>query len=209
VLPTADIVPYSRNSRTHSREQIAAIAASIRQFGFTNPLLVDESSVLIAGHGRLAAAQQLGMTELPAIVLAGLSETQKQALRIADNKLALNAGWDDDLLRTELMDLRDGGFDLALTGFGDQELEQLFAPELDRLDEWEGMPEFEADNRIAHRSIVIHFRTQQAVDAFAALIGQPITAITRSAWFPQLEIARLAEQRFTTDEPEFSDLHSI
>jgi hypothetical protein len=94
VLPTADIIPYSRNSRTHSVSQINAIAASIRQFGFTNPLLVDEMNVLIAGHGRLAAAQQLGIAELPAIVLAGLSDTQKQALRIADNKLALNAGWD-------------------------------------------------------------------------------------------------------------------
>jgi ParB-like chromosome segregation protein Spo0J len=133
LLPTADIVPYSRNSRTHSREQIAAIAASIAQFGFTNPLLVDESSVLIAGHGRLAAAQQLGIAELPAIVLAGLSDTQKQALRIADNKLALNAGWDDDLLRTELMDLRDVGFDLALTGFTPEELLGLDITPLDDL----------------------------------------------------------------------------
>jgi DNA modification methylase len=125
--------------------QIAAIAASIAQFGFTNPLLVDENNVLIAGHGRLAAAQRLGRTELPVIVLAGLSETQKQALRIADNKLALTAGWDDDLLRTELMDLRDVGFDLALTGFGDDELASIFADHTAGLTDPDDVPEAPAE----------------------------------------------------------------
>ena len=126
-MQVANITPYSRNARAHSAAQISQIIASIREFGFTNPVLLDEHNVLIAGHGRLAAAQQLGMPELPAIVLTGLSDAQKQALRIADNKLALNASWDDDLLRTELMDLRDGGFDLSLTGFGEDELLGLFA----------------------------------------------------------------------------------
>ena len=123
----ADIVPYSRNSRQHSAAQITQIVASIQQFGFTNPVLIDEHNGLIAGHGRLAAAQQLRMPQLPAIVLAGLTDAQKAALRIADNKLALNATWDDDLLRTELADLRDLGFDLSLTGFGEDELGALFA----------------------------------------------------------------------------------
>jgi ParB family chromosome partitioning protein len=117
-----EITPYSRNAREHSPAQIAQISASIREFGFTNPLLLDEGNVLIAGHGRLAAAKALGMAQLPALVLEGLSEAQKAALRLADNKLALNASWDDDLLRTELADLRDVGFDLALTGFGEDEL---------------------------------------------------------------------------------------
>ena len=127
LVQVANITPYSRNARAHSTSQISQIIASIREFGFTNPVLLDEHNVLIAGHGRLAAAQQLGMAELPAIVLAGLTDTQKQALRLADNKLALNATWDDDLLRSELMDLRDGGFDLSLTGFGEDELLGLFA----------------------------------------------------------------------------------
>jgi DNA modification methylase len=140
-VQVTEIVPYSRNSRTHSPEQIAQIAASIRQFGFTNPVLIDEANVLIAGHGRLAAAQRLGMTEVPAIVVAGLSETDRQALRIADNKLALNAGWDDDLLLAELTELRDVGFDLALTGFGDAELTDIFAEHNDGLTDPDDVPE--------------------------------------------------------------------
>jgi DNA modification methylase len=127
LVKVAEIVPYSRNTRTHSDTQIAQIAASITQFGFTSPLLIDETNTLIAGHGRLEAAKLLNLPELPAILLEGLSDAQKQALRIADNKLALNAAWDDALLRTELADLRDLGFDLALTGFADDELSALFA----------------------------------------------------------------------------------
>ena len=127
IIHLAEITPYFRNARDHSAAQIGQIAASIREFGFTNPVLVDETNTLIAGHGRLEAAKLLGMTKLAAIVVTGLSPAQQQALRIADNKLALNATWDDDLLRTELMDLRDGGFDLELTGFGDDELAGLFA----------------------------------------------------------------------------------
>jgi len=122
-----DLTPYSGNPRTHSPTQIAQIAASMLQFGWTNPLIIDEAHQLIAGHGRLLAAQQLGMPQAPAIMLEGLSPAQKQALRIADNKLALNAGWDDDLLRAELSLLRDDGFDLALTGFADDELAGIFA----------------------------------------------------------------------------------
>jgi hypothetical protein len=122
----SEITPYSRNARNHSPEQIAQIIASINEFGFTSPILIDETGNLIAGHGRLAAARQMGMIVLPAIAIEGLSEAQKQALRLADNKLALNASWDDDLLRTELMDLRDVGFDLGLTGFGEVEIAGLF-----------------------------------------------------------------------------------
>jgi ParB-like chromosome segregation protein Spo0J len=186
-------------------QQIASIAASIVQFGFTNPLLVDENHVLIAGHGRLAAAQQLGRTELPVIVLAGLSDTQKQALRIADNKLALTAGWDDDLLRAELMDLRDVGFDLALTGFGEMEVAQLFAPDTDPLAEWDGMPEFEQADESAHQTIAVHFKDQAAVEAFAALIGQPLTNKTRFVWFPRVA-RRVPDDAYAAAVP---DLHTV
>lgn len=140
-VKVSDIVPYSRNAREHSQEQIAQIVRSIAEFGFTSPVLLDENGVLIAGHGRLAAARQLGMTELPAIAVAGLDEAQKQALRLADNKLALNASWDDALLRTELMDLRDVGFDLGLTGFGELELTSLFADMNDGLTDPDEVPE--------------------------------------------------------------------
>ena len=127
IVQVSDVVQYARNAREHSTAQIAQIVASILEFGFTNPLLIDEHNNLIAGHGRLAAAQFLNMPQLPAIVLEGLSDAQKQALRIADNKIALNSSWDEAMLRTELLDLRDVGFDLSITGFGEDELSILFA----------------------------------------------------------------------------------
>ncbi len=125
--PVAALIPYARNPRTHFDAQVAEIAASIREFGFTNPILVDGESGIIAGHGRLLAARQLGMKSVPVIELAGLSEAQKRAYIIADNKLALNAGWDTELLALELGDLKDLGFDLALTGFSEEELAGLLS----------------------------------------------------------------------------------
>ncbi len=122
-----DLVPYVRNARTHSAEQVAQIAASIREFGWTNPILVDGGNGVIAGHGRLQAARKLGLVEVPVIELAHLTETQTRAYVIADNRLAEAAGWDDDLLRVELADLRDDGFDLVLTGFDATELDTLLA----------------------------------------------------------------------------------
>ncbi len=123
--PLDRLVPYDRNPRTHSEEQISQIAASIVEFGFLNPILVDTAAGIIAGHGRLQAAKQLGLTQVPVVVLDHLSEAQKRAYVIADNKLALNAGWDDDLLRDELAALGEDGFDVSLTGFSDEELADL------------------------------------------------------------------------------------
>jgi DNA modification methylase len=126
--PLDSLVAYVRNARTHSEAQIAQIAASIREFGWTNPILVDGDNGVIAGHGRLAAAKLLGLAQVPVIELAGMSEQQKRAYVLADNKLALNAGWDDDLLRLELGELRDAGADLGLIGFDGDEIKALFAP---------------------------------------------------------------------------------
>ena len=123
--PAATLIPYANNARTHSEAQIAQLAASIREFGWTNPILVDGENGIIAGHGRLLAARKLGMATVPVIELAGLSDAQKRALIIADNKLALNAGWDTDLLALELADLGGLGFDLSLTGFDDLEIAAL------------------------------------------------------------------------------------
>ncbi|WP_297479298.1 site-specific DNA-methyltransferase [Ferrovum sp.] len=120
-----DLIPYARNSRTHSEDQVAQIASSIREFGFTNPVLIDGSGGIIAGHGRVMAARKLKMTEVPVIELAHLTETQKQAYILADNKLALNAGWDEEMLRLELADLEEQGFDLDLTGFSLDEIADL------------------------------------------------------------------------------------
>ncbi|WGR59802.1 site-specific DNA-methyltransferase [Paracoccus ferrooxidans] len=123
--PLDSLVPYARNARTHSEAQVAEIAGSIREFGFTNPVLIAEDGTLIAGHGRVLAARLLGMKTLPAITLTGLSETQRRALVLADNRIALNAGWDESLLALELSDLKDAGVDLGIMGFEDGELDRL------------------------------------------------------------------------------------
>lgn len=117
--------PYARNARTHSPEQVAKIAASITEFGFTNPILVDSSDGIIAGHGRLMAAKELGLSEVPVIVLDHLSDRQRRAYILADNRLALDAGWDEEMLAAELADLAADGFDVGLTGFSDQEIGKL------------------------------------------------------------------------------------
>ena len=125
--PVDKLIPYVNNSRTHSDEQIAQIAASIKEFGWTNPILVDGENGIIAGHGRLMAARKLGYTEVPTIELKDLTKTQRKAYIIADNKLSLNAGWDDEILRFELGELDAAGFDLELTGFvGDDLTETMF-----------------------------------------------------------------------------------
>lgn len=136
------LIPYARNSRTHSDAQVAQIAASIREFGFTNPVLVDEANGIIAGHGRVLAARKLKMADVPAIRLSHLSEAQKRAYVIADNKLALNAGWDIELLRLEINDLRGLEFDVALTGFSTEELDALMAaPGTEGLTDPDAIPE--------------------------------------------------------------------
>jgi len=123
--PVAELIPYARNARTHSAAQVAQIAASIKEFGWTNPVLIDGTGGIIAGHGRVLAARQLGIDPVPCIALDHLSEAQRRALTLADNKLALNAGWDQELLQLELTDLGGLGIDLGLTGFSADELAAL------------------------------------------------------------------------------------
>src|SRR5579862_2833453 len=138
--PVSRLIPRAINPRTHSDEQIAQIAASIREFGWTNPILVGPDQVIVAGHGRLLAARKLGMTEVPVIVLPHLSEAQRRALVIADNQLALNAGWDEEILRVELALLQDADYDLSLVGLEDDELARL----LEAQDAAEGLTDEDA-----------------------------------------------------------------
>ena len=126
-MPVGQLVPYARNARTHSEDQVAQISASITEFGFTNPILIGEDSVIIAGHGRLMAAQRLGLSEVPVIVLAHLNAAQRRALVVADNKIALNAGWDTEILLEQIELIRADGFDIDLVGFSDDELGELLA----------------------------------------------------------------------------------
>lgn len=121
----ADLIPYAANSRTHSDAQVAQIAASIKEFGWTNPILIDGDNTIIAGHGRLLAARKLGMEEVPTIVLDYLSKAQQRALVIADNQLALNAGWDMEMLKAEIEDLNLEDFDLGLLGFDASTLHKM------------------------------------------------------------------------------------
>ena len=125
--PLDRLIPYARNARTHSEEQVAQIAASIREFGFTNPVLIDEAGGIIAGHGRVLAARKLGIADVPVMSAIGWTEAQKRAYVIADNKLTENAGWDKELLRLEVADLAEMGFDLPLMGFSEAELASLAA----------------------------------------------------------------------------------
>jgi len=137
----ADLIPYARNSRTHSDVQVSQIAASIKEWGWTVPVLIEADGGLIAGHGRILAAQKLGIEDVPCMIAEGWSEAQKRAYIIADNKLALNAGWDDDALKIELAELGDLDFDLTLTGFDDDELAGLTATETEGLTDEDAVPD--------------------------------------------------------------------
>jgi DNA modification methylase len=140
----ADLIPYARNSRTHSPQQVDKIAASIREFGFLNPIIVDGQNGIVAGHGRVMAAQKLGLASLPVIEAAHLTEAQKRAYVIADNRLALDAGWDNDMLKIELQDLDAQGFDLSLTGFNPDEIGNFLAEETEGLTDEDAVPEVPA-----------------------------------------------------------------
>nr|DAL67865.1 MAG TPA: ParB protein [Caudoviricetes sp.] len=136
-LPLSVLIGYEKNARTHSVEQVDQIVASIQEYGWTNPILIDENNVVIAGHGRIVAATQLGMDDVPCIVLEGLTENQKKAYRLADNRIPLNAGWDEELLSAELADLAADDFALDSIGFTQRELDNLLSAAV--YDDTEGM----------------------------------------------------------------------
>lgn len=125
--PVGDLIPYARNARTHSDEQVAQIAASIREFGFNAPVLIDGQGGIIAGHGRVMAARKLGLESVPTIALPHLSDVQKRAYILADNKLAQNSGWNNEMLQLELEEIAADGLDISLAGFSDEEFEGLLA----------------------------------------------------------------------------------
>jgi len=131
-LATTDLIPYANNPRTHSEQQVAQVAASIQEFGFNNPILIDEHNGIIAGHGRLAAAQKLNMNLVPTILLEGLSEAQRKAYVIADNKLTENGGWDYDLLAVEIDRLKELDIDVNLTGFEPKEVNTILGEEIEK-----------------------------------------------------------------------------
>ena len=145
LIPTADLIPYARNSRTHSEAQVTKIASSIKEFGFINPVVTDGKNGIVAGHGRVLAANKLGLKEVPCVEAAHLTEAQKRAYVIADNRMALDAGWDIDLLKVELGDLQGLDFDLSLTGFDPGELENFLAEKTEGLTDPDAVPETPAN----------------------------------------------------------------
>ena len=149
-----DLIPYVNNTRTHSEDQINQIASSIKEFGFTNPVLIDAQGGVIAGHGRIMGAKKLSLTEVPTIVLSSLTEAQKKAYIIADNKIALNAGWDEDLLQLELMALDELGFDYSNLGFD-------FDIDIEELDDEEFEPDIKTGDREPIRNMTFTVSDEQ------------------------------------------------
>lgn len=171
-----DLIPYINNSRTHSEEQVNQIVASINEFGFTNPLLIDEKDNIIAVHGRLLASKKLKMEEVPCIVLSGLTEAQKKAYIIADNKMALNAGWDDELLKIELENLKELDFDLELTGFNVDELDVLFKEDEEITKNEKNDDYFYFEKEEIQKDIVENWKTYKNVNEYIKNIIDEATA---------------------------------
>lgn len=208
VKPIDSIKESPKNTRRHRDEQINQIADSIRKVGFTAPVLIDDDGVILSGHGRFKAAKTLGMAKIPCVVLSDLSEEEKRAYRIADNKLALNSEWDHGILVEELTALQDLGFDMSATGFNEVELESLlFEPEVEDQDaeeHWEGMPEFKQDDITVHRTIKVHFKSEDDVKNFSELVGVPITDKTGFLWWPLLK-EKFSQNSFISDNTDNAD----
>ena len=195
-----DLIPYARNARTHSDEQVAQLAASIKEWGWTTPVLIDEDGEIIAGHGRIMAARKLGIEEVPTMTATGWSKAQKQAYVLADNQLPQNAGWDMDLLKVEMQDLSNEGFDLSLIGFDDGAIMNLALlveeGQTNADEEWEGMPEFEQDDKTSFRHVIVHFENNDDLTEFFSIIGQSHTDKTKSIWFPEQENMDTESKRY-------------
>lgn len=179
----SELIPYARNARTHSEAQISQIAASIKEWGWTTPVLIDEDGGIIAGHGRVMAAKKLKLDQVPVMVAKGWSEAQRRAYVLADNQLALNAGWDTDLLKVELSELIDDQFDIELVGFDGIFIDGLLSSydELGAIEE--GLIDGTGNEPLAERTIHVHFHDAGNAKLFAQKIGQTITEKTKSLWF--------------------------
>jgi ParB-like chromosome segregation protein Spo0J len=203
----SDLAPYAKNPRTHSESQVRLIADSIQRFGFTNPILLNGQNNILAGHGRLLAAAKLKLNEVPCIDLDGLSPAEQRAYIIADNQLAIAAGWDLSLLAEELQAIALDGIDVTSLGFSEAELATLesIGAKLDSQDEWSGMPEFSQSGDRAFRRLVVHFPDQESVDKFSELFGMELTERTRFAWYPPQQEREHSKSHYeteTTDESE-------
>tara|TARA_R110000823_G_scaffold241316_1_gene366052 strand:- start:153 stop:755 length:603 start_codon:yes stop_codon:yes gene_type:complete len=191
----SELKRYKNNSRVHTKQQIEQIAASINEFGFNNPLLINADNRVIAGHGRLEAAELLDMDKLPCVVIEGLTKEQERAYIIADNKIAMNASWDIDMLKIEMSDISEF-MDIALTGFTEMEFSSLFGESVTAIEAWEDMPEFTQKSTEAFKRMIVHFATQEHVNKFAELVKQSITEKTKYIWFPEIIIEKASQKKY-------------
>lgn len=187
---TDTLIPYARNSKTHNDAQISAIAGSIKEFGFTNPVLIATDGTIIAGHGRVLAAQKLGLVDIPCIRLNHLSDIQRRAYVIADNRLSeIGSGWDTEMLSLEVKELMDAEFDMDILAFTEDDITNLFLEkeegETDPYAEWQGMPEYEQDDSVKpFKTIQLHVEKEEHLKELADLFQQNITNTTRYINYP-------------------------
>ena len=201
-LATASLIPYARNAKKHDASQVAKLAGSIREFGFNNPVLIDADNGIIAGHGRVLAAQSLNLETVPCIRLGHLTDTQRRAYILADNRLAeIGGGWDEEMLKLEMTDLKDN-LNFEDIGWNAAEIDKLLAsgelaasPEI----EWEGMPDYEGLEP-CFKKVWVNFDREEDVAAFFGLLKQSYTEKTKSIWFPHKERRDLKSQVWESDE---------
>jgi len=179
----AQLIPDARNARKHSPDQINQLERSMKRWGWTIPVLIDEADKIIAGHGRVLAAANLNITRIPCLIAEGWTDDEKRAYMIADNKLTENATWDYELLLREIEQLHASGFDATLTGFTADELEQLITPANDAEKDWQGMPAF-SNSELDHRTLVVHFKDENAFTDFQQRLGQNISPQAKYIWHP-------------------------
>lgn len=198
------LIEYARNPRKNDHA-VDKVASAIKEFGFRVPIVAKSDGTIVDGHLRLKAAKKLNLTEVPVILADDLTDAQIKAFRLSVNKVAELADWDDDLLKLEIEELDDLGFDLSLTGFDESELTSLFLEheegETDASAEWEGMPEFEDDDP-CFRKVIVSFDAEEDVKRFFDLVGQVDSGKTKSIWFPAKEKRDLESMRWSEDEPE-------
>lgn len=202
--PTDSLIEYARNPRKNDHA-VDRVAAAIREFGFRVPIVAKSDGTVIDGHLRLKAAKKLNLDEVPVVLADDLTESQIKAFRLSVNKVAELADWDNDLLKLEIEELDDLGFDLSVIGFDEGELTGLFLEqeegETDANEEWQGMPEFE-DQDPCYRKVIVSFDTPEDVQRFFELINQKDTGKTKSIWFPEKERRDLEAVRWAEDAEE-------
>jgi hypothetical protein len=200
------VIPYALNAKNHPEQQVAKIAASIAEFGFDQPIVVDPDGVIIKGHGRWEACQKLGIATVPVIVRADLSRAQVKAARIADNKVA-ESDYDMDALGAELQQLDELGFDLTLTGLSEMEIDAFLGEpvEGDPEQTWDGMPEFQNEDQQSAHKVVVHFANMDDFEDFKKLVGQDINEKRKFIWYPEVKYGVYRDQEYvaaaTADEP--------